>query len=145
MLMLISCSASATSDCFDKAGATYKIDPDLLRAISYRESSWNASALNVVSNKSYAVGLMQIHSNNFSHLSKLGITPEKLYKNKCLNIYTGAYYLALAFKRLGSSWNAVGAYNAGFKNTAAQNKKRMQYANEVHTIYMKIRSGKLIK
>ncbi|VUJ28775.1 putative lytic transglycosylase [Klebsiella pneumoniae] len=37
-----------------------------------------------------------------------------------LNIYTGAYYLAQAFKKWGVSWDAVGAYNAGFKKTRAR-------------------------
>ncbi len=66
---------------------------------------------------------MQIHSQNFSHLAQFGITPHQLYTDSCLNIYTGAYYLAIAFKRWGYSWRAVGAYNAGFRETDAQEKE----------------------
>ena len=57
------------------AGRDYRIEPDLLRAVSFRESSRRDNALNVVSQSEYAVGKMQIHSQNFSHLAQFGITP----------------------------------------------------------------------
>lgn len=136
-LLTITCPVIA-QDCFEMAGRDYHIDPDLLRAISFRESSWRPDAMNVVSNESYAVGMMQIHSQNFSHLAKHGITPGNLYRDPCMNIYTGAYYLAIAFKRWGYSWRAVGAYNAGFRETDAQEKKRQQYAKEIQAIYLGI-------
>jgi len=123
------------------AGRDYHIEPDLLRAISFRESSWRQDAMNVVSNKSYAVGMMQIHSQNFSHLVQYGITPDNLYRDPCMNIYTGAYYLAIAFKRRGYSWRAAGAYNAGFRETEAQEKKRQKYAQEIQAIYVGIKKN----
>lgn len=126
-------------DCFDRAGRHYRIDPDLLRAIAFRESSWRGKAMNIVSSKEYAVGMMQIHSQNFSHLATFGITPQKLYHNSCLNIYTGAYYLSIAFRRWGYSWQAVGAYNAGFKINEQQNLRRKQYALSVKTIYKNLK------
>lgn len=95
--------------------------------------------MNIVSSKEYAVGMMQIHSQNFSHLATLGITPQKLYHNSCLNIYTGAYYLSIAFRRWGYSWQAVGAYNAGFKINEKQNLRRIQYASGVQLIYTKLK------
>ncbi|WP_439896390.1 transglycosylase SLT domain-containing protein, partial [Salmonella enterica] len=110
-----------------------------LPIFSFRESSWRDNALNIVSQNEYAVGKMQIHSQNFSHLAQFGITPHQLYTDSCLNIYTGAYYLAIAFKRWGYSWRAVGAYNAGFRETDAQEKKRQKYAQEIQAIYMDIK------
>lgn len=112
-LLAITFSVNA-QDCFEMAGRDYRIEPDLLRAISFRESSWRDNALNVVSQSEYAVGKMQIHSQNFSHLAQFGITPQQLYTDSCLNIYTGAYYLAIAFKRWGYSWRAVGAIMQDF-------------------------------
>nr|UKU10047.1 lytic transglycosylase [Enterobacter asburiae] len=56
-----------------------------------------------------------------------------------MNIYTGAYYLAIAFKRWGYSWRAVGAYNAGFRETEAQERKRQKYAEEIRAIYYGIK------
>ncbi|MGK4357872.1 transglycosylase SLT domain-containing protein [Enterobacter cloacae] len=128
-------------DCFDMAGRDYHIEPDLLRAISFRESSWHPDAMNVISNQSYAVGMMQIHSQNFSHLAQYGITAANLFRDPCMNIYTGAYYLAIAFKRWGYSWRAVGAYNAGFSETEVQEMKRQKYAEEIRAIYNGIKKN----
>lgn len=136
------CQLANSAECFDSAGKSYKIDPDLLRAISLRESSGRADAINIVSSSSYAVGIMQIHSQNFPHLAQFGISPEQLHKNACLNIYAGAYYLAIAFKRWGYTWRAVGAYNAGFKKSDTQEARRKKYADEVNAIYKKLKAGK---
>lgn len=43
-LLLISTPAWST-DCFDMAGRDYRIDPDLLRAISWQESNWKVNAI----------------------------------------------------------------------------------------------------
>lgn len=59
-----------------------------------------------------------------------------------MNIYTGAYYLAVAFQRWGYNWRAVGAYNAGFSDKTEQEKKRQKYAKEIKGIYMKMYAGK---
>jgi soluble lytic murein transglycosylase-like protein len=142
LFLLIFPATSFGMDCFDRAGRDYHIDPDLLRAIAFRESSHRDTALNVKSRQEYAVGRMQIHSQNFAHLSDFGITPQHLYTDGCLNIYTGAYYLAIAFKRWGVNWDAVGAYNAGFKKNDKQDMKRRQYAQEVNQIYIRYKNSK---
>lgn len=138
--VLLSASCAVYADCYDMAGRDYHIDPDLIRAVSFRESSYRKQALNTDNHDGYAVGLMQIYSSNFAHLSQFGITPENLYRDPCMNIYTGAYYLAISFKRWGYSWRAVGAYNAGFANNEVQEKKRQVYAKEIRAIYTKIKS-----
>lgn len=139
LFFLTSFTVNAT-DCFQMAGRDYHIDPDLLRAISFRESSFRSDAINYVSKDSYAIGNMQIHSQNFSHLAQYGISPRQLLSDPCMNIYTGAYYLAIAFKRFGVTWDAVGAYNAGFSQEPKQKAKRLKYATEVRDIYMQLRS-----
>ena len=140
LMLLLSQNVSA-ADCFDLAGQAYRIDPDLLRSLSFRESSFNPRALNVVSEKKYAVGLMQIHSNNFAHLAQFGITPDGLYRDPCLNIYTGAYYMAHAIKRMGYNWDAVGAYYAGFSASPEQAAKRKWYADRVRSTYEQIKKA----
>ncbi|HCB2859857.1 transglycosylase SLT domain-containing protein [Klebsiella aerogenes] len=141
-LTLLLMSFGAQADCFDMAGRDYHIDADLLRAVSFRESSFRPGVVNNSNEDGYAVGLMQIYSSNFSHLSQYGITPDKLRQDPCLNIYTGAYYLALAFKRWGYTWRAVGAYNAGFKDSPEQEEKRREYAEKIKALYRKIKSSK---
>ncbi len=119
ILSLIPLSSMA-ADCFDMAGRDYKIDPDLLRAISWQESRFKIDAIGRNPVTGYGSGLMQIDSQHFNELSRYGIKPDHLLSDACLNIYTGAYYLAQAFKKWGVSWDAVGAYNAGFKKTRAR-------------------------
>lgn len=142
-LLLVLTQNGMAADCFNLAGQAYGIDPDLLRATSFRESSFNPRAMNVVSETKYAVGLMQIHSQNFPHLAQFGITPEALYRDPCLNIYTGAYYMAHAIKRMGYNWEAVGAYYAGFSSTPAQTAKRKWYAERVKVTYDAIKKAPL--
>ena len=39
-------SGNVRADCFNRAGDYYRIDPDYLRAIAFRESGFNNSAVN---------------------------------------------------------------------------------------------------
>lgn len=140
LLIAILISAPAFSDdCFEMAGRDYKIDPDLLRAISSVESSFKVNATGKNPLKGHGVGLMQIDSQNFIYLRQFGITPDKLLSDSCLNIYTGTYYLAIAVNRWGMTWQAVGAYNAGFAKTHQQNLKRIHYARKVKSVYTVIK------
>ena len=141
ILSLIPLSSMA-ADCFDMAGRDYKIDPDLLRAISWQESRFKIDAIGRNPVTGYGSGLMQIDSQHFNELSRYGIKPDHLLSDACLNIYTGAYYLALAFKKWGVSWEAVGAYNAGFRRTDRQAMRRLAYARKIEAIYRAIKANK---
>lgn len=101
-LMFINGICRAT-DCFDLAGRDYKIDPDLLRAISWKESGYRVNAIGINPVTGYGSGLMQVDSQHFNELARYGIKPEHLATDPCMNIYTGAYYLAIAFKKWGVS------------------------------------------
>lgn len=140
-LLLISTPAWA-ADCFDMAGRDYRIDSDLLRAISWQESKWKVNAIGKNPGAGYGAGLMQIDSQHQGELSQYGIKPGHLLTDACLNIYTGAYYLALAFKKWGVSWEAVGAYNAGFRRTDRQAMRRLEYARKIEAIYLAIKKNK---
>lgn len=140
-LLLISTPAWS-ADCFDMAGRDYRIDPDLLRAISWQESKWKVNAIGKNPGSGYGAGLMQIDSQHQGELSQYGIKPGHLLTDACLNIYTGAYYLALAFKKWGVSWEAVGAYNAGFRRSDRQAIRRLEYARKIEAIYLAIKKNK---
>lgn len=127
-------------DCFELAGRDYKIDPDLLRAISWHESRNRVNAIGINPVTGYGSGLMQIDSQHFKELSRYGIEPEHLVTDPCMNIYTGAYYLAIPFKKWGVTWRAVGAYNAGFRNTEEQDRRRKTYAEKIQNIYRNIKN-----
>ncbi|UAN48843.1 transglycosylase SLT domain-containing protein (plasmid) [Serratia sp. JSRIV001] len=130
------------SDCFDLAGRDYKIDPDLLRAIAWNESKFNQYAVGNNYDSSVDTGIMQINSQHDQELYSYGITRHHLKNDACLNIYTGAFYLAIAFKKWGVSWVSVGAYNAGFKDSPKQAYRRYIYAEKIHRTYKTIKLNK---
>lgn len=75
---------SLAADCFDMAGKDYKIDPDLLRAISWNESRFNIKAIGMNPTTGYGSGLMQVDSQHFPELERYGITPEHLVTDVCM-------------------------------------------------------------
>lgn len=110
--ILLLASALPASACWEEAGRKYGVNPYLLYAIAKTESGLNPRAINRDNkNGSYDVGLMQINSFWFPTLRKYGISEEQLYQ-PCVSIEVGAWILAQNIRRLGNSWNAVGAYNA---------------------------------
>lgn len=135
-------TAFSSPDCFDLAGRDYRIDPDLLRAIAWNESKYNPYATGKNKDASVDVGIMQINSQHFTTLRSYGITPAHLLNDACMNIYTGAYYLAIAFNKWGVNWRSVGAYNAGFKENGTQNQRRLNYAKKIHHTYTQIKASK---
>lgn len=140
IILIMFAGNTYSSDCFELAGRDYKIDPDLLRAISWHESRNRVNAIGINPVTGYGSGLMQIDSQHFKELSRYGIKPEHLVTDPCMNIYTGAYYLAIAFKKWGVTWRAVGAYNAGFRNTEEQERRRKIYATKIQNIYRNIKN-----
>ena len=119
-------AAPAAHACWEEVGAKYGIHPYLLFAIAKTESGLNPRAVNRANtNGSYDVGLMQINSAWFPRLRELGISEAQLY-DACVNLDVGAWILAQNMRRLGNSWEAVGAYNASSAN------KRLRYAISVY-------------
>ncbi|EAR0111204.1 lytic transglycosylase, partial [Salmonella enterica subsp. enterica serovar Give] len=49
------------------------------------------------------------------------------------------------FKKWGVSWEAVGAYNAGFRRNERQNRRRLAYASDIYRIYTGIKSSKGVR
>jgi soluble lytic murein transglycosylase-like protein len=118
--------ASGSADaCWEQAAIRYGVNPHLLYAIAKTESGMNPLATNRNKNGSYDVGLMQINSSWFPLLRKYGVTEQQLF-DPCTSIHVGAWVLAQNMRRMGNSWEAVGAYNA--KDPAL----RIRYALKVY-------------
>ena len=111
--------------CWDQAATRYGINPHLLVAIAKTESGLNPSAINRNKNGSYDLGLMQINSLWFPTLRRYGIDEQQLLE-PCTSIHVGAWILAQNMRRLGNTWEAVGAYNA------SRSDLRMKYALKVY-------------
>ncbi|MFN3071437.1 lytic transglycosylase domain-containing protein [Serratia sp. J2] len=148
-------SLPAQAFCFNEAGARYKVDPLLLRAMATVESSLNARAIgeNVRTDRrrmpkgykppvlSRDYGLMQINERHIPQLRALGIlnNEQDLLNNPCLNVQIGAWILAKHLKQCGVNWQCLGSYNAGFADNNGE--RRMIYARKVYTMYLKLKGG----
>jgi soluble lytic murein transglycosylase-like protein len=120
--------AHASADCWDAAARPYGIDPTLLLTIAQLESGLNDTALHRNADGSDDIGVMQINSHWLPTLRRYGIDRKALYQ-PCTNERVGAWILADAIGRYGSTWRAIGSYNA---RTPA---KQLAYAEKIYYRY----------
>jgi soluble lytic murein transglycosylase-like protein len=128
VILLSACLAapiSSRADCIDDAAAFHHVSAQLVRAIAQQESGMRANAVNVNSDGSEDIGLMQINSKWLPRLARFGVGRAELF-NACVNAYVGTWILASDIHRFGPTWKAVGAYNA------ASSAKQLTYANVIY-------------
>ncbi|MBB4518277.1 soluble lytic murein transglycosylase-like protein [Paraburkholderia fungorum] len=124
--MVAALSASiAHADCLDEAAAFQHVSTQLVHAIAQHESGMRADAVNINSNGTQDIGLMQINSSWLPKLARYGIRREDLF-NACVNGYVGTWILAANIRQFGPTWKAVGAYNA------VSTPKQLIYANAIY-------------
>ncbi len=103
--------ADNLDECFNVASARYQIPNKLLRAIAKTETKLDPLAININSNHTYDIGIMQINSTWLPKLERVGITELELFDG-CKNIQIGAWILAQNIKRYGFNTRAIGAYHS---------------------------------
>lgn len=132
-------SSMSLADCWNEAGERYGIEPELIQAIAIVESGLNARATNTNRNGTTDYGLMQINSTHLSTLKKFDITRHHLLDDPCHNVMTGAWILAGNIRHFGYSWDAVGAYNAGYAKTPETQALRQKYIQKVAPHYQNLK------
>ena len=103
--------ANSAAACWEDAATRYQVNSAVLVAIAKTESGLNPLATNRNRNGSRDIGLMQINSAWRPALAVHGIREHDLF-DACTSIHVGAWVLAQNIRRLGHTWDAVGAYNA---------------------------------
>ena len=121
-------AVSAETTCVDQASRLYGIPANLITAIIRTESAFDAYAININTNGSEDVGLMQINSEWLPRIAGLGYDRASLF-DPCINVMVGSWILAQEIERFGYSWEAVGAYHAG--PSAQRAGRRAWYAQRV--------------
>ena len=110
--------------CFENAALIYHVPEKVLIGIARVESRFNPYAYHRNTNGTLDVGIMQINSMHIPFLEQHGVRANELW-DACTNIKVGAWVLAQQIHRHGSTWRAVGAYNAH------DEQKRKEYARKV--------------
>ena len=122
--------------CFYTSSQKYGVPVDLMMAIAQTESSFKHQ---VTGKLGYGAdhGLMQINDYWIPTLmKKFGISLNDIY-NPCTNIEVAAWILAHNFVQHGTTWRAVGAYNA------VTEWKREVYIKKVANNLKRLQAGQL--
>lgn len=132
------------ADCIAAAARYHGVNLQLLQAIVMQESGGQAGAINCAnSNGTCDFGLTQINSRHLPRLKGYGVSRGDLF-NPCVAAFVGAWILAENFERMGLTWDAVGAYNAGMSAKPAAHQKRMVYARKIYAKVQAIQRGELV-
>lgn len=105
----------ANANYYEEAGKHFGIDPRLLWSIAKIESKHNPNAVNVNTNGTEDIGIMQINTVHLPSLEKYGISRDDLFEPRT-NIFVGAWVLQGCFKKHGFSKNAITCYNGRIKD-----------------------------
>lgn len=117
--------SAVVDNCLKAASAKHGLSYELVRSIAEQESNFNPRAEGGNANGSQDFGLMQINSIWLPMLKKYGVSRQDLF-DPCVSADIGSWILADNFRRMGVTWDAVGAYNA------ATQWKRVKYATGVY-------------
>lgn len=123
--LLVAVTQTVRADCLDDAARFHHVNVRLVRAIATVESGQRASVVHLNGDGTTDIGLMQINSRWLTTLSHFGVSRAGLY-DRCTSAYVGAWILSQNIRRLGLTWDAIGAYNAG------AHEKRIAYARRVY-------------
>jgi len=120
-------------ECFELAAERYSLPVNLLKAIARVESNGRIDAINTANGNGTAdYGVMQINSQHLERLRPYKISHTVLLNNPCANIHVGAWILAENMVTAkGKPWLAIGAYNAGFRESTSAEKARNRYIGKV--------------
>jgi hypothetical protein len=100
-----------TLDCVVEAARAHGVPLAALFGILAAEDGRTGEALRNA-NGTWDVGPFQINTCNINILAAIGITPEAVLRDGCVNARAAAFLLRREYERAGDIWTAVGAYHS---------------------------------
>ena len=145
LFLCLALSSNASND-FVEAGKAFNINPKLLWAIAYKESRFNAKAINRANkNKTYDIGIMQINSTHLNKLEKeFGISEKHLFENPRINIFVGAMILRKCFDLYGENEKGITCYN-GLKKDNPYGKEVLKIIKNAEKNHQQKQTKQIIK
>ena len=131
ILLVLVCPQKAFPFCFERAGQTYRISPQLIKAIAYQESAFDSNAIHHNRNGSFDYGVMQINSWWFDTLGK---KRWQALSDPCFNVMVGTWILRDCIGRYGYTWDCLACYRSGKPLTALSESVRkdvIRYINRI--------------
>ncbi|MEM4531311.1 MAG: lytic transglycosylase domain-containing protein [Thermofilaceae archaeon] len=124
--------------CFLLASRVYKVDPYLLLAVAYVESSLRQEAVNYNRNGTVDLGIMQINSCWSSRIRNWHLVKD----SACFNVLVGAWVLRQCIDTYGLNWDAVSCYNTGRGLRELSGSRRLKAELYVYRVYKTLRALK---
>lgn len=63
-------------------------------------------------NGTWDLGAFQLNTVHVNELAAMGISPETVLRDGCVNAYAAAWLLQKEYRRTGDIWQAIGAYHS---------------------------------
>ena len=129
-VMIAPCSVDAS--CVDFASNEFRLDARIIYSIIKTQSNFNSKAININTNKSWDIGLMQINTIHQDELREHGMKLSDLLV-PCKNIIVGSWLLRRHIDAAnGNVWQGVGDYHSLTPELS------FQYALKVKSVYNKL-------
>lgn len=100
-----------TADCVLDAARVSGMPAAALFAILATEGGKTGEALSN-KNGTWDMGPFQVNTAHVNELSAMGIAPETVLRDGCVNAYAAAWLLRKEYRRTGDLWQAIGAYHS---------------------------------
>ena len=100
-----------TLDCVVEAAREHGVPLAALLGILAAEDGRTGEALRNA-NGTWDVGCFQVNTCNVNALAAMGMTPEAILRDGCVNARAAAFLLRREYERTGDIWTAVGAYHS---------------------------------
>ena len=104
-------TAPLTADCVMEAARVSGLPLAALVGILATENGRAGEALQN-DNGTWDMGPFQINTTHVNILTEMGIAPEAVLRNGCVNAYAAAWLLRKEYDRTGDIWQAIGAYHS---------------------------------